>query len=404
MSYPIENVRAQFPILGERVHDKPLVYFDTAATALKPKRVVDLMYKQDLFRASNVHRGVHYFSDLATSAFELARSKIEKFIGCNPGEVVFTHGTTESINIVAQGFAKQLTKNDEILLTELEHHSNIVPWQLAAQSSGATVKWIPIDEEGEIDLEKYKELVSQRTKVVAFSGLSNTLGTKLPVKQMVEIAKSVGAKTLIDAAQLVTNDSINVKELGCDFLCFSGHKLFGPTGVGVLFGKKESLEALPPAYGGGAMISSVTFEGSKFLEAPFRFEAGTPHITGVIGLGESVDFVNSIGFDKIKMHEERLLAIATEDLSKIDGLKIIGQAQKKGPIVSFVVEGLHHQDIGSVLDQQGIAVRTGHHCTQPLLSKFGLTGTVRASFSVYTTEDEVRQLGPAIIKAKKLLG
>lgn len=404
MDYPIESVREQFPMLNETVNGKALIYLDSAATALKPKRVIDAMSFHDLHRTSNVHRGVHHFSDLATTAFENARRKVESFIGCDHDEVVFTRGTTESINMVSQGLSHTFKETDEIILTELEHHSNIVPWHMLSKKTGAKIKWIPVSEQGELDLDSYEKLLTKNTRIVAFSGMSNTLGTKPASQKIIQMAKSVGALTLVDAAQLVTNQKINVKELGCDFLCFSGHKLFGPTGVGVLYGSKQKLNEMRPTYGGGAMIATVTFAETTYLDAPFRFEAGTPNITGVIGLGESIDFVHSIGFDNINAHEATLLSEANRILKGIKGLRIIGDSGNKGPILSFVIDGLHHQDIGSVLDQQGVAVRTGHHCTQPLLSKYGLTGTVRASFSIYNSVKEAHLFGESLEKAKKVLG
>lgn len=391
-------------MLLETVHGRPLVYLDTAATALKPKRVVEKMAEHDLLRTSNVHRGIHFFSDQATQEFEAARCKVASFIGAEQNQIAFTHGTTESLNILAHGLESLIQAGDQILLTELEHHSNIVPWQMVASRTGAQIVWVSVSDNGELDEASYSRLLSSKTKVAAFSGLSNTLGTKLPIRKMIREAQNFGAITVVDAAQLVTNQKINVQDLGCDFLCFSGHKLFGPTGVGVLYGKTERLSQLPPLFGGGSMISQVTFEGSTFLEPPFRFEAGTPHITGAIGLGEAIDFVEQLGMDQIEAHESLLLKRATEGLKLVKGVKVIGEASSKGPILSFVVEGLHHQDIGSVLDQQGIAVRCGHHCTQPLLSKFGLTGTVRASFSVYNSVQDVDKFVEAVEKARKVLG
>lgn len=405
MALNIEKVRSDFPILETKVHNKPLVYLDTAATALKPKQVIDRIHKHYMYETANVHRGIHYLSDQATTEFESARSKIEKFLNASENEVVFTHGTTESINIVAYGFAHDILKpGDEILISEMEHHSNLVPWQLTAKRTGAIVKYIPVNVIGEIETDKIDALITNKTKIVCITALSNTLGSKVPIKKIVQIAHAKNVPVLVDAAQAVANMKVDVKDWDCDFLAFSGHKLFGPTGVGVLYGKKEWLAKLPPFLSGGSMIEKVTFAESTYLSPPFRFEAGTPHIAGVIGLGAAIDYVVGLGFESIEQHEQEILSFATEQLSQIKKLKIIGTSKNKGPIISFVIDGAHHQDIGSLVDNEGVAIRTGHHCTQALLAKFGLTGTARASFSIYSTKNDVSTLCLALEKATSMLG
>ncbi len=405
MALDVNKIRADFPILSTRVHNRPLVYLDSAATALKPKIVADRVYTHYLLETSNVHRGLHYLSDQATSAFEAARHKIQTFLGADENEIVLTHGTTEAINIVAIGFANTFLKaDDEILITELEHHSNIVPWQINAKRVGAKVKFIPVNSEGELDLTKLDMLLTKKTKLVAVTALSNTLGSKIPVKKITQACHAKNIPVLVDAAQAVANMKVDVKDWDCDFLAFSGHKLFGPTGVGVLFGKNEWLNKLPPLFGGGAMIEKVTCEGSTFLDAPFRFEAGTPDIASVIGLGTAIDYVNKIGFSDIEEHEQMILAYATARLAEIKKLTILGSAPNKGPIISFTIEGVHPQDVASIIDREGVAIRTGHHCTQPLLARLGITSTMRASFSIYSTKEDVDVLCQSLDKAIYMLG
>lgn len=399
-----QDLLAQFPILETRIRDRKLVYLDSAATSLKPRSVAQALFDQELYRASNVHRGVHTLSDQATQDFEAARAKVSTFVNSGDAQVVLTHGTTESINIVANGISSLLSPGDEIVLTELEHHSNIVPWQMAAKRTGASIIWAEIDANGVVTAEAVESKLSPRTKVIAISGMSNTLGTLLPIHEICSRARKRGIFTLVDAAQLVTCREVDFQSIGCDFLVFSGHKIFGPTGVGVLVGRKDSLERLEPLMGGGAMISKVSKAGTTYLEPPFRFEAGTPPIAPVIGLGAAIEFLSQLQWSEIKEHEDRLLSLATQGLSSIPGVRIFGLAESKGPILSFVIDGLHHHDIGSVLDQQGVAVRAGHHCTQPLMEKLGVTGTVRASFSIYNTEEDAKMLVESVHKARKMLG
>lgn len=398
----VKEVRKHFPILEVPINGKRLCYLDSAATTLKPEPVVKRIAEHYLYESSNVHRGIHTLSDRATQFFEEARQKVAHFINAEEGEIVFTKGTTESINVIANSFLfGGLSKGDEILITEMEHHSNLVPWQNLAEKTGATLVFVSVNSQGElVDL---TQKLNKKTKILSLTALSNTLGTENDIKAIVSQAKAFGALTVVDAAQAVANRKVDVRSWGADFVAFSSHKLFGPTGVGVLYGRRERLEALHPLLFGGAMIDKVTFEKTTYLSAPFRFEAGTPHIAGVIGLGTAVDFVESIGREKIEQHESQLLAYATEELKKIRQIHLFGEAQKKGPIISFNIEGQHHQDVGAILDREGVAVRTGHHCTQPLLSKFNLTGTVRASFSVYSDQQDIDQFIAAIKKTITLL-
>lgn len=405
MAFDIQKVQSDFPILQTKVNGHRLVYLDSAATTLKPNAVVAAMEDHYRWKASNVHRGIHYLSDQATTQFENARERVRKFINAAEGEVVFTHGTTESVNIVALGLAASgLKSGDEILLTEMEHHSNLVPWQMAAQRAGATVRFVPVNSSGELELAQLSQYLTSRTKIFAFTAVSNTLGSVNPIRHLVQEAKKVGALTLVDAAQAVSTMRVDVQEWGCDFLAFSGHKLFGPTGIGVLFGKKALLDSLPPLMGGGSMIQSVTTEGTTYLDAPMRFEAGTPHIAGAIGLGAAIDYFESLGIQQVQNHEAGLAALAQEELGKIQGLEIYAAKSPRVAILSFGIQGAHHQDVGSLINQEGVAIRTGHHCTQPLMKKLGVTGTCRASFSIYSCEEDVVRLRDSLIKAKRMLG
>lgn len=406
------TLREQFLALNQAVHGQGLVYLDTAATALKPKVVVDRVTKFYSDETSNVHRGAHYLSDRATEQFELARNKVAKFLNANSEkEIVFTSGTTDGINLVASSFgAKFIKQGDEILLTQMEHHSNIVPWQLLADKVGAKIKWAPVTESGELDLEKLASLITTRTKLVAVTQCSNVLGTVNNVKAIVDIAKPVGAKVLIDAAQSVTFMPIDVQNLGCDFLVFSGHKLYGPFGVGVLYGQLELLEAMPPYRGGGSMISQVTEAGATFLNAPHKFEAGTPNISGVIGLGSAIDFVTEIGLENIRKHDIELLKHTEASLLKMPLLntksikiRLVGQSASRVNLLSFIVDGVHAADIGQLLDQQGVAVRVGHHCAQPLMKRFGITGTVRVSLGVYNSQEDVDKFVRSLEKSLEIL-
>lgn len=402
----IEQIRADFPELERTVHDKPLIYLDNAASTIKCRPVIDAVTRHYSFDAANIHRGVHYLSEAGTMQYEATRDSLKDLINSPTREqVIFTKGTTESINLVAWSWGiDNLKAGDEIILTTLEHHSNIVPWQLVAERTGAKVVETPIDDNGDIILDELQKRLSSKTKLVAFNLISNALGTINPVSEIIKMAKSVGAKTLVDAAQAIAHLKIDVQALDCDFLAFSSHKMFAPTGVGILYGKKDLLEAMSPWQGGGDMIDEVTFEKTTYNDLPHKFEAGTPHIAGVIGLKYAVDYIQDIGLNRIAEIEHELLEYATAKLEKVKGLKIIGTAKNKSAVVSFIIDGIHPQDIGTLLDQQGIAVRTGHHCTQPLMKRFKITGTTRASFCFYNTKEEIDKLVDGINKAIELLG
>lgn len=399
-----EKVRAQFPALTQKVNGKDWIYLDSAATTLKPEVVAERIYRFNQYEVSNVHRGAHTIADKATVNFENARIAVAKFLNSSSSdEIVFVRGTTEAINLVAQSYARSVLKEgDEILVTIMEHHANIVPWQIIAEEKKAKVLAVNVKDNGELDLEDFKAKLSQKTKIFAFTACSNTLGTVNDMKMLTAEAHKVGAKVLIDGAQIVSQEAVDVQAIGCDFFAFSGHKIFAPFGIGVLYGKKEILDQMPPYQGGGSMISKVSFEKTTFNEAPFRFEAGTPNVEGAIALHAALDFVTDIGFDKIKAHKKELLDAATEGLKKIPQVRIIGTAPHKGPVLSFVIEGTHHSDVGQILDQQGIAVRAGHHCCQPLMARFGISGTVRASFSIYNNMQDVESFLKAVKKAQEL--
>lgn len=400
----ISGVRKQFPILRREVNGKPLVYLDNGATTQKPELVLNAMDSYYRFTNANVHRGVHRLSQEATDAFEAARRKVATFFGVeDANQIIFTRGTTESVNIVAAGIAQSLRTGDEILISGMEHHSNIVPWQMACKRSGASLKVIPVTDSGELDMEEFDNLLSNRTKIVSVVHVSNALGTINPVEQIIEKAHKIGALVMLDGAQSAAHFPINLTQLNCDFFACSGHKLFGPTGIGILYGKRSALEALPPYQGGGEMIREVTFEKTTYNDIPFKFEAGTPSIAEAIGLGAAVDFITRFDHQLIAMHEARLLEAATKAVAKHETLRIIGQAPSKVSIISFTGHKIHPYDLGTLLDQQGIAVRTGHHCTQPLMARFGVPGTVRASFSIYNTLEEVQHFEQALDKAVKML-
>jgi cysteine desulfurase / selenocysteine lyase len=403
--FDVNNIRADFPILSQQVRGRQLVYLDNAATTQKPQVVIDAINKYYSEQNSNIHRGVHFLSQQATTAYEDARKKIQQFINAPKAEqIIFTKGTTDGINLVAHSFGKAFVKQgDEIIISALEHHSNIVPWQMLCEDRGATLKVIPINQKGELLIEEFKKLLSPKIKLVAVNHISNTLGTINPIEEIISLSHSVGAKVLIDGAQAVAHTRVDVQQLDCDFYVFSGHKLFGPTGIGVLYGKEELLNAMPPYQGGGDMIKTVTFEKTEYNDLPHKFEAGTPNIVGGIGLGTAIDYVNSIGLEKIAQKENELLHYATEQLKLIDGIRFIGEANKKTSVISFLVDGAHPFDVGTILDQLGIAVRTGHHCTQPLMDFYQIPGTVRASFSFYNTKEEVDILAEGLKKAKQML-
>jgi len=400
----IKEVRKNFPILTQSVNGKPLVYFDNAATAQKPKVVEDAIVKYYETINANIHRGVHTLSQLATDAYEEARKKVQAHVNAKHDyEVLFTAGTTFGINLVASGFGSLLKEGDEVLISAMEHHSNIVPWQFACERSGATLKVIPMNQDGDLIMEEFDKLLNSNTKVVAVTHISNALGTINPIKKIIAKAHQVGAAVLIDGAQATPHIKPDVQDLDCDFYVFSGHKVCGPTGTGVLYGKEEWLNKLPPYQGGGEMIKTVTFEKTTYACLPHKFEAGTPNIAGGIVLGVALDYLNGIGFDKIAAYEHELLEYGTKRLSEIDGLKIYGTAKEKTSVISFNLEGIHPYDVGVIVDKLGVAVRTGHHCTQPIMDFFGIPGTIRASFAFYNTKEEIDVLVEAVKKAQMML-
>lgn len=401
----ISAIRKDFPMLSKSMHGKPLVYFDTAATAQKPKSVIDAVSNFYANSYGTVHRAVYELSMQSTLLFQDVRRKVAAFLNAKkPEEIIFTRGNTESINMVAYSFGKAFIKpGDEILITEMEHHSNIVPWQLMCEDRGAILRVVPIDDHGQLKMDEFKKLLSKKTKLVAITHVSNALGTVNPVKEIVRLAHDAGAKVLIDGAQAAPHMKVDVQDLDADFYVFSGHKLYGPTGIGILYGKEDLLNAMPPYQGGGDMIEKVTFDKTTYNVLPMKFEAGTPMVAEVIGLGAAIDYINTIGLDKIHTYENELLKYATEAVSKIKGLKIIGTAPEKGAILSFVVDGVHHLDIGTMLDLRGVAIRTGHHCAQPVMKHFGITGTARASFAFYNTKEEIDAFVRALDEVVSLL-
>lgn len=399
------SIRKDFPILSRKVNGQQLIYFDNSATAQKPIQVITAVNKYYTYQNSNIHRGIHTLSQEATNAYEQARIEVQKFINAKHShEIILTSGTTGSINLIASSFGKKhLSKGDEIIISTMEHHSNIVPWQMLCEEKGAILKVIPINDKGELLMDEYENLLSDKTKLVAIAHVSNTLGTINPVKEIIEKAHQKGALVLIDGAQAVPHTNVDVQNLGVDFYAFSGHKMFGPTGIGVLYGKEELLNDLPPYQGGGDMIKTVTFEKTTYNELPHKFEAGTPNIVGGIALAEAIRYMNKIGIDNIEAYEHQLLQYATEQLKQIDGVSIIGEAENKASVLSFVVDGTHPSDIGMIIDKLGVAVRTGHHCTEPLMNRFNIPGTVRASFAFYNTFEEVDVFIDAVEKAVKML-
>ena len=402
--FDVEKIREDFPILHQEVNGKPLVYLDNAATSQKPKSVIDSIEKYYRGYNSNIHRGVHTLSENATEAYESTRIKVRDFIHANSTkEIVFVRGATEAINLVAQSFGRNtLGSEDEIIITELEHHANIVPWQLLSQQTGAKLKYVPINDNGELVESEYKKLLNEKTRIVAVGHISNALGTINPIENMINLAHEYGAKVLIDGAQATSHTSVDVKKLDCDFYVFSGHKLFGPTGIGVLYGKEDLLEKMPPYQGGGDMIKMVTMKETQYNELPHKFEAGTPNISGVIGLGAAIDYVNKIGLENIGNHEKQLLDYANQMASEITGLKFIGTAKNKTSILSFTLDGIHPHDVGTILNNEGIAIRTGHHCAMPVMEYFKIPATSRASFSFYNTHAEVDVLIEGINKCSKV--
>ena len=402
--FPVEQYRQDFPILARTVRDKPLVYLDNAATAQKPRQVIEVL--DDYYRSynSNIHRGVHTLSELATDAYEASRKKIQRFIGAaSEKEVIFVRGTTEGLNLVAQSYGRsKLSAGDEIIISEMEHHSNIVPWQLLCEQTGAILKVIPINDAGELIMDEYKNLLSEKTRIVSVVHISNALGTINPVAEITALAHAVNAIVIVDGAQSAPHTRVDVQALDCDFYTFSGHKLFGPTGIGVLYGKQALLEDMPPYHGGGDMIKMVTFEKTLYNDLPYKFEAGTPYIAGVIGLGEAVDYVSNTDIERISDYEHELLRYATQAATTIRGLRLIGTATDKASILSFVVDGIHPHDLGTILDHDGIAIRTGHHCAMPVMERFNIPATARASFAFYNTIEEVDKLITGIDKANNI--
>jgi cysteine desulfurase / selenocysteine lyase len=402
----VERVRRDFPILDRTVNGRPLVYLDSGASSQRPIAVLRAVEEYETHSHANIHRGVHALSQAATEAFEGARERVRRFINArSTKEIIFVRGTTEAINLVAQSYARtRLTAGDEIIVSALEHHANIVPWQMVCEQTGATLKVAPINARGEFLFDEYLKLLSPRTKIVAVAHVSNALGTILPVKKIVDAAHAQGAIVLVDGAQAVPHSHVDVRALGCDFYAFSGHKIYGPTGIGVLYGREELLQAMPPWQGGGDMILTVSFDKTTYNDLPAKFEAGTPNISGAIGLAAAMDYVESLGIDAIAAHEHHLVELASAELQKIPGIQLVGTAPIKASIVSFVMDGVHPHDLGTILDHEGVAVRTGHHCAMPLMTFLGLPATVRASFAVYNTKNDVKSLVAALGKAREVFG
>lgn len=404
MTYDVNAIRRDFPILSTTVYDRPLIYLDNAATTQKPLCVLDAMRHEYLNANANVHRGVHYLSQQATELHEAARETVRRFINAGKTEeVIFTRGTTESINLVASSFCEEFMKEgDEIIVSVMEHHSNIVPWQLQAARRGVAVRVIPMNDEGELDMEAYAGMFTERTKIVSVAHVSNVLGTVNPVREMIRIAHSHGVPVLVDGAQSTPHFKVDVQELDCDFFAFSGHKIYGPTGIGVLYGKEEWLDRMPPYQGGGEMIESVTFEKTVFQSLPFKFEAGTPDYIATHGLAVALDYVNDIGLENISSHERELTSYCMEQMRSIDGIALFGTSEHKDAVVSFLVGDIHHLDMGTLLDRLGIAVRTGHHCAQPVMQRYGIQGAVRASFAMYNTKDEIDALVEGVRRVSRM--
>jgi cysteine desulfurase/selenocysteine lyase len=405
-AYDVARVRRDFPILSRQVHGKPLVYLDSAASSQRPLPVIESVDRYEKFSHANVHRGVHALSQEATEAFEGARDRVRRFINArSTREIIFTRGTTEGINLVAQSWARsRLGPGDEILITAMEHHANIVPWQLVCEQVGCTLKVAPIDRRGELIFDEFLELLSPRTKLVGAAHVSNALGTILPIKRIIDAAHAHGALVLVDGAQAIPHAKVDVQALDADFYTFSAHKLYGPTGIGVLYGREALLEAMPPWQGGGDMIRSVTFEKSTYNELPWKFEAGTPNMSGAVGLAAAMDYVDGLGLDNIAAHEHGLLELATAELLKIPGLEIVGTAAEKAAVISFTMEGIHPHDIGTIVDAEGVAIRTGHHCAMPVMDFFEVPATARASFACYSTTEEVGRLVAALRKTREVFG
>ncbi len=388
--FDVEQVRKDFPILAQKVHGKPLVYLDNGATSQKPRAVIEALNHYYAEQNSNIHRGVHHLSERATAAYEAAREKVRRFVNARrEQEIVFVRGTTEAINLVAQSYGRTFLKEgDEIIISAMEHHSNIVPWQMLCEQVHARLRVIPMNHDGELVIDEYRQLLNGKTKFVSVAHVSNALGTIVPVKEMVKLAHERGVPVLVDGSQAVPHLKVDVQDIGCDFYAFSGHKMFGPTGVGILYGRSELLDVMPPYQGGGDMISLVTFEKTHYNVLPYKFEAGTPHIAGGVGLGAAIDYLEALDWERLSSHEDDLLAYATGALSDIEGLRIIGNAKEKAGVISFVFDHLHAHDVGTILDQEGVAVRAGHHCAMPVMQRFGVPATTRASFALYNTREE----------------
>lgn len=403
-TFDIQKIRSDFPNLSVKVYGRPLAYLDNAATTLKPRSVIERVVRHYRKETSNVHRGVHFLSEQATLAFENTRQKITQFLNAaKSSEIIFTKGTTEGINLVAHSYGRAfLGKGDEIIISGMEHHSNIVPWQILSEEKGITLKIIPLDDNGAYSVSDFEKLLTPKTKFVSLVYISNSLGTINPLPEIIKLCRNRSIPVLVDAAQTVNHLPVNVQNLNCDFLVFSGHKLFGPTGVGVLYGKTALLEKMPPYQGGGDMIASVTFEKTVYNTLPYKFEAGTPHIAGVIGLGAAIDYISKLGFENIRRQEEDLLEYGTKILKKIPGLRLIGTAPNKAAILSFVLADMHAHDLGTLVDEQGIAIRTGHHCTQPVMKRFGIPATSRASLAFYNTREDLDRLAQAVKRAQKI--
>jgi cysteine desulfurase/selenocysteine lyase len=406
IGFDVQKARAEFPILASQVHGRPLVYLDNAATTQKPRAVLEALTRYYTEDNANVHRGVHLLSARATDAFEGARAKLARFLGAaEPREIVFTRNATEGINLVAQAWGRANVKaGDEVLISAMEHHSNIVPWQLLCAETGATLRVAPIDDRGELRLDEFERLLTPRTRIVAVTHLSNALGTINPVREIVDLAHRAGARVLVDGAQAAYHMPVDVRALGCDFYVVTGHKMYGPTGIGALYAPAALLDSMPPWQGGGDMIRSVTFEKSTWNDLPHKFEAGTPHIEGAIGLGAAVDYLTDLGMDRLMAHEQEQLAYGTEALQAVPGLRLIGTARRKASILSFVLSDIHPHDIGTIVDREGVAIRTGHHCAQPVMQRFGIPATARASLALYNTREDIDALVAALHKVLKVIG
>jgi cysteine desulfurase / selenocysteine lyase len=404
MNYPINDIRKDFPILGRKVHNKDLVYLDNAATTQKPWQVIEAITKYYEEYNSNIHRGVHFLSQIATNAYEESRDYIKNFIGAaHREEIIFTRGTTEAINLLAHSFGKAfIQEGDEVLISEMEHHSNIVPWQMLCEDRKAILRVIPMNDKGEIIMEEYEKLLSSKTKILAITHISNALGTINPIKEIIEKAHAYDVKLMIDGAQAIAHEKVNVSELDCDFYCFSAHKVYGPMGIGAIYGKKELLEQMPPYQGGGEMIANVSFEKTTYNDLPFKFEAGTPNVEGAIAFKTALEYIEAIGLDAIKEHEHGLLSYATAEMHKLEDIIIYGKAKNKAALISFLIKDIHPFDAGTMIDQMGIALRTGHHCAQPIMDKFQIPGTIRASFAMYNTMEEVDILIAALKKVQAI--